>query len=222
MAPHPDDEALGVGGLLAKLADEGVTARVVYLTSGEASHRGAPRWSAGRLARTRRAESRRALRALGQAVRQPIFMGWRDGDPPPVGGPAFRRGCGDLLKLCRRHDIRNIATTWRGEAHCDHRAAYDLAGALVRHSGARVKLFEYLVWGWTDLSLADRVETFDVEALDTTGFAERCRAAIACHRTQVSSLIRGARKPFRLGPEMTALASRSPLLLLHEDQRDAA
>jgi LmbE family N-acetylglucosaminyl deacetylase len=221
LAPHPDDEALGAGGLLAALADKGVPAWVAYLTSGEASHCGAPRWSRRRIARMREAESRRALHRLGQATCRPLTLGWKDGRPPPVGGAVFRRACARLLDLCRRHDIRNIATTWRGEAHCDHRAAYELANAVTRRNGG-INLYEYIVWGWTDPSLPEKAATFTIEALETTTLAERCRAAIACHRTQVSSLIRGARQSFRLSPEMIALASRSPLILLHESHSHAA
>ena len=40
VASHPDDEVLGCGGLLAKLSANGVVAKVVYLTAGEASRDG--------------------------------------------------------------------------------------------------------------------------------------------------------------------------------------
>jgi LmbE family N-acetylglucosaminyl deacetylase len=221
LAPHPDDETLGAGGLLAALADHGVPTWLVYLTSGEASHFGAVLWSSRRIGRTRRAESRCALQALGLTTRPPLFLGWPDSQPPPLGGAIFRRAHADLLDLCRRHGIRNIATTWRGEVHCDHRAAYDLGRSLVRSSGGGIRLFEYLVWGWTDLSLQEKVGVFEVAALDTAAYAERCRAALACHRTQATSLIRGAQKAFRLSPGMMALASRNPFILLHEGKSHA-
>jgi len=222
LAPHPDDEALGAGGLLAALSDTGSRAWVAYLTSGEASHRGAPQWSAGHLGRTRRGEARRALGKLDQNGRVPLFLGWEDGRPAPAGSAAFRRSLAGLLDLCRKHQIRNVATTWRGEAHCDHRAAYELGKYLVSRSGGEIRLFEYLVWGWTDLGLTQKVHRFRVETLDTADYAERCGRAIACHRTQVSSLIRGASQAFRLAPEMVALATRSPFILLSESDDHAA
>jgi len=222
LSPHPDDEALGAGGLLAMLADAGIPAWVAYLTSGEASHRGAAQWPAGQIARTRRAEARQALRTLGQSAHPPLFLGWPDGGPPPIEGRVFRRSSAQLLELCRTHDIRNIATTWRGEGHCDHRAAFALGQSVVARGGGRISLFEYLVWGWTDLALIEKVRTLQVETLDIAFYAERCRAALACHRTQVSSLIRGAREAFRLIPEMAMVASRSPMVLLSEGKPDAA
>jgi hypothetical protein len=36
VAPHPDDEVLGCGGLMATAAAQGIPVRVVYLTSGDA------------------------------------------------------------------------------------------------------------------------------------------------------------------------------------------
>ena len=38
LAAHPDDEVLGVGGLLARLAGLGADLRLVWATDGEASH----------------------------------------------------------------------------------------------------------------------------------------------------------------------------------------
>jgi N-acetylglucosamine malate deacetylase 1 len=35
IAPHPDDEILGCGGSIAKLAAAGHEVRIAYLTSGE-------------------------------------------------------------------------------------------------------------------------------------------------------------------------------------------
>ena len=39
VAPHPDDESLGCGGLIAKLAASGSAFCVLFVTDGGASHR---------------------------------------------------------------------------------------------------------------------------------------------------------------------------------------
>ena len=62
VAAHPDDEILGAGGTLARLAAGGARLRLVAVTDGEASHPGTdPRDTA----RRRTAESADALRLLG-------------------------------------------------------------------------------------------------------------------------------------------------------------
>jgi hypothetical protein len=85
-----------------------------------------------------------------------------------------------------------------------------------------MRLSQYLVWGWTDPDLREKAASFEVESLETVAYAARCQAAIACHRTQISSLIRGAREAFRLTPGMAAIASRSPFILLREGGQHAA
>ena len=35
IAPHPDDEALGAGGVIQQALDRGASLKIVYLTSGE-------------------------------------------------------------------------------------------------------------------------------------------------------------------------------------------
>ena len=65
IAPHPDDEVLTVGGLLAQLARIGTPEQVVAVTDGTTSHPGSSVWPAERLAVERAHESREALRCLG-------------------------------------------------------------------------------------------------------------------------------------------------------------
>src|SRR6202044_612035 len=43
LAPHPDDETLGAGGLIAKLRRAGVTVTIVAITDGENAYAGTPR-----------------------------------------------------------------------------------------------------------------------------------------------------------------------------------
>jgi N-acetylglucosamine malate deacetylase 2 len=59
---HPDDESFAIGGTLARYAREGQRIHLIVATLGE---RGIPGTSAGKAARVRRAELRRACRELG-------------------------------------------------------------------------------------------------------------------------------------------------------------
>jgi LmbE family N-acetylglucosaminyl deacetylase len=74
VAPHPDDEMLGAGGLMQRVLETGGTVRVVYLTDGDGYPEGV--MSEGRVrspsakdyrgyGRQRRREARAALAALG-------------------------------------------------------------------------------------------------------------------------------------------------------------
>lgn len=68
VAAHPDDEVLGCGGTIARLAREGVEVHVAILGEGETS-RSAKRGQAGRSAvKALRARSRKAAAALSAAA----------------------------------------------------------------------------------------------------------------------------------------------------------
>ena len=46
VSPHPDDEILATGGLLAQLSDLGRKALIIAVTDGTASHPDSPEWPA--------------------------------------------------------------------------------------------------------------------------------------------------------------------------------
>lgn len=77
---HPDDEALGLGPLLAKCAAEGVATYLLTATRGERGWAGVPATNPGLagLGQLREAELRAAAQTLG--VREVSFLDYIDGD----------------------------------------------------------------------------------------------------------------------------------------------
>lgn len=74
---HPDDEAFGTGGTLAKLAARGVGVTLVCATRGEVGEISDPALATPeRLGEVREQELRCAAQALG--IDEPIFLGYRD------------------------------------------------------------------------------------------------------------------------------------------------
>ncbi|MFM9923738.1 PIG-L deacetylase family protein [Variovorax sp. H27-G14] len=139
VAPHPDDEVLSVGGLLAQLADIGTPVAVIAVTDGTASHQGSTEWPADRLAQTRPSETLQALRCLGLHI-EPIRLGL------PDGGLQVSRAllAARLVQLLRPRDV--VFTTWRQDGHPDHEATGEACALAVASTGAR--LVEVPVWGW--------------------------------------------------------------------------
>jgi LmbE family N-acetylglucosaminyl deacetylase len=221
IAPHPDDETLGAGGLIARLGKIGVPARIAFLTDGSASHIDAPGWEPRRIARVRSAEADRALSALGTDDRK-ITLGWPDSKPYSQNEKPFDMTVAYLAGLCWRENIRAIATTWRNEGHCDHKAAFQVAAALHRALRGRAALYEYPVWGWADPSFASGLKDYEIFTLADPGSVQRRRRAIRHHKTQISPMIPQGEKSFRLPPRMIALAERDPSILLRGDMRHAA
>lgn len=88
-APHPDDEALGCGGMIRRAIAGGARVRVVFLTNGDGFPgfaslvRGKPVERLGpedflELARFRQEQSRQAMLALGGHPDDLVFLGYPD------------------------------------------------------------------------------------------------------------------------------------------------
>src|SRR5512133_133086 len=76
---HPDDEAMGMGGTLAKYAAEGVETHLVCASRGEVGWFGPEEQNPGpeRLGKTREAELRNAVKELG--ISSLSFLDYIDG-----------------------------------------------------------------------------------------------------------------------------------------------
>lgn len=140
LAPHPDDELLGCGGLIRQLAAAGRDVQVLAVTDGGASHPQSSIWPVPLLKKTRALESAEALRRLGAPTVPLLRLGLDDGQ---VGAQAGRLA--DALRLILRADDVLVAT-WRLDGHPDHEAVGEVAAqaALQRHA----TLLEMPVWMW--------------------------------------------------------------------------
>nr|MDT0666678.1 PIG-L family deacetylase [Micromonospora sp. DSM 115978] len=87
MAPHPDDETLGVGGLMVLLRRAGVPVTVVAVTDGDASHPHSPTLRPADLVRLRDAERKAAFAELGLADVPVHRLGLPDGGVARYRGP---------------------------------------------------------------------------------------------------------------------------------------
>ncbi|MFZ1431665.1 MAG: PIG-L family deacetylase [Geminicoccaceae bacterium] len=65
VAPHPDDESLGCGGLIAACCAHGIEVRLLVLSDGTGSHPNSRRYPADRLRDLREAELEQATSILG-------------------------------------------------------------------------------------------------------------------------------------------------------------
>lgn len=139
VAPHPDDETLGAGGMLYDLNACGWRVTVVAVTDGEAADGREHRGQVERLRRRRPLEQSRAVFCLSRDA-DIIRLGIPDGEVASCG----ERLQAALLPLARRASL--LVSTWRGDGHPDHEAA-GLATARIA-AEARVSLAEFPIWAW--------------------------------------------------------------------------
>ena len=140
VAPHPDDEVLGTGGLLRHLSLSGVDVEVLAVTDGEASHGAGPAGTSRRLAQIRSQESRLALRRLCIRPPQVSRLALPDGR---VGDHIAELG--RALSDRAEEEVLWLAP-WGSDGHPDHDACGRVAAEVARRCG--VRLVSYLVWAW--------------------------------------------------------------------------
>ncbi|WP_284247414.1 PIG-L deacetylase family protein, partial [Methylobacterium haplocladii] len=86
VAPHPDDESLGCGGLIALACAAGRAVRLVVLSDGCGSHTHSRTHPPERLRALRETETLNAVAELGLAAGHLSFLGLPDASVPS-GGP---------------------------------------------------------------------------------------------------------------------------------------
>lgn len=144
VAPHPDDEVLGSGGLLQHLIALGRPVLLIAVTDGTASHPGSQRWSVERLSDERPRESAEALRRLGADPQQ---LTWLRVGLPDSQVPAAQARLQAFLQA-HLHPDDVVFATWSEDGHCDHEAVGRASRAAAEAVGACVHELPIWTWHW--------------------------------------------------------------------------
>lgn len=142
--PHPDDETMAIGGILARLSCAGVAVVVVLMSVGEASY-GQTGDAATALGRTRLREFFEAISALGLDQAEIHRLDLPDGllaDHEPEIVQALTAALG----ACSGQTPARVAVLapWTKDPHPDHQAAGRAAGVAARRAGSL--RWSYPVW----------------------------------------------------------------------------
>lgn len=199
IAPHPDDETIGCGVLMARRHDAGRPVVVVVVSDGETSHRSAM-LTPSQLGEVRRQESRSACGLLG--VTDVRFLSFGEREIRQAGAQMEAALADIVLHL----GPGQIAIPHRRDWHPEHVIVHDVAARALRNVGFTGAVREYPVWSWADGPAASRpmampwtrlaalvrwrqarASTPSAHLVSTDGYAARKRAAFALYRTQVTS-----------------------------------
>ena len=129
IAPHPDDEAFGMGGILLLAAQQGIAADVLFLTSGD-------KGGAEGIAAVREQEALEAARLMG--IRDVLF--WR---LPDRSLSAYQSVIARLTEVIGSTKPGTIFFPSPVEPHPDHRAASVIAWEALRRAGFTAEPWSY-------------------------------------------------------------------------------
>ena len=217
VAPHPDDESLGCGGMITQATALGLAVHIAVVTDGAASHPGSGTHSHDRLRQLRRDETLAAAAVLGVPANRVSFLGIPDGQTPQRGRHA--RAAGQRLASLA-HDVAagTIFTSWNYDTHPDHVAAHRYAGIAARETQA--PLFSYPVWAWMlppDTLMPDlRCKGFSIDIVAQIAVK---RDAVLRHRSQTTSMIADDPSGFILSDAQLAAMITSKEYFIAENQR---
>jgi len=200
VAPHPDDESLGCGGLIAEAGAEQRPTRVVIVTDGTGSHPGSSSYPEERLRSLRQEEAREAVGALGlDPDRDLVFLRLPDRFARSE-GPDAQRAVDAIVGCVNEVGADALFVTWRHDPHCDHQASYNIARA-VQNRVPHLRLYEYSVWGSALPPATPIEEAFFGFRIRIAAHLDKKRRAIAAHRSQTTDLIDDDPYAFRLSAE---------------------
>jgi len=205
LAPHPDDETLGCGGVVMRKLATRSRVDVIVATDGAASHLDDPTSKTSRqaLVEMRERETLQACSELGLDREHVSFLRFPDGMLAQHGDALRER----LAEEIARHRPAEIYVCALQDGHRDHvalaQAVRDLAIA-ERLNGAihweyPVWAFDFRSWrppGRTNkmgylLGVAGMLRTLSatrVSSVSIKGLEDRKRRALDCHRSQVGLL----------------------------------
>jgi LmbE family N-acetylglucosaminyl deacetylase len=191
VAPHPDDESLGTGGLLQRIFAQNIPVRIVFATNGEnnpwAQRYWERRWRIGpddqvRWGRRRREEALNAIHTLGGNSNCARFL-----NLPDMGTTHLLMRGDPGLSVLITEEIQEWEPTMAMiptmfDAHPDHSAlSVAFSMALDSVAASSIRTWEYLVHK-PEISIPQE----PVRLLLSPEEVERKRRAILCHETQVA------------------------------------
>ncbi len=173
ISPHPDDETLGSGGLIARLRSKGIDVTVIAVTDGENAYGD----DEGGLGEVREREQTNALAKLGVDRHHVIRFRL-----PDSGLRDCERRLIELLRSVLSANT-HIVAPWRLDFHPDHEVCGRAAEAIAGEK--EIQLTSYFFWTW---HRGDR-KTLEGQQLVSLPLAQdEIRAkedALQCHQSQL-------------------------------------
>lgn len=159
VAPHPDDESIGCGGLLSMYASQ---CDVLLITDGERGGK------SGDVAKVRQGEFIEAMTVAGVKKYSCLHI-------PQHQIKANRK----IVKGYDFSKYQHIFVPNRLDAHQDHVAVYKVIKSITKRLNPRIRIYEYEVW-----STLHNPNIY----LDISNIYDKKKELIECHKSQMAEM----------------------------------
>lgn len=140
---HSDDEAVGMGGTIQKLVEEGKEIVKIVFSYGESSH---PHFQEKVVVEMRKEETSKASQFLG--IKHTIFLGLEDMKvTDEVKSPQI---ISEIKRLIEKYNPAQIYIPTAKDPHPDHRAVNKAILKIVDDMKKKYEVYEFEVWNITD------------------------------------------------------------------------
>lgn len=206
IAPHPDDESLGCGGLISTLGKLKSQIYVLYTTDGSMSHPNSENSNPEERRVIREGEAVRALSMLGVKKENVYFLRGKDSALPIRGQEGFDAFASQISQLIAAVNPDLIVMPYRLDPHCDHRATWEMTKEAINAVHYRGDVFEYAIWLYDLGTEEDLRPLTDAHFcyLDLGEASEIKKMAINQHKSQLMSQVFNDPGGFLLKPEVLA------------------
>ena len=190
IAPHPDDEVFGCGGLISLARSHGNRVSIVFITNGGAAHSGCCNISPERLGLIRRRTAVRANSILGVDESNLTWLNVPDGEIPDTHHPDFKRLCNLIAQQFLRINPRVVMATHFMDVWPDHVATNHLVQAALAIYGKPVICYYYPSWLLLKTRLRDflKLSQLKVVCVDIDAVVGTKEEAIKCYLSDINSI----------------------------------
>lgn len=140
VAPHPDDEVIGCGGLIARLTSLGYPPQVIILSSGGGSHRGCCNIDEETVIEQRRELTIKAAHILGLPHEYIHHLDFKDGE---ING-TDKNNLQSFHELLKELHPAIVFVPHHGEGWPDHVNVR----TMIEEIKCKAEIYEYCVWMW--------------------------------------------------------------------------
>lgn len=148
IAPHPDDEIIGIGGYVLKHIDVGNDIYIIYLTNGENSLKGIKPIKPKTVSENRIKLSEKVLSIMHVPSNNVERMFLSDGSVPHENDNQFQNVVCELMKILYKIKPDAVFVPHVLEGHSDHVAAFKLTNEAVKYGKFKCDFYGYWLWIW--------------------------------------------------------------------------